>query len=67
MATARATKALVSQKKRASPPDSACVPSPRVVELNELGICGRLQPNLLKSRRRELGRFPLIPVARSFA
>jgi|SRR3954452_4690237 hypothetical protein len=34
-----------------------CVTPKRVVELRTLGICGRLQPKLLKSRRREVRRF----------
>jgi hypothetical protein len=36
-----------------------CVVRRRVLELRTLGICGRLQPKLLKSRRREVWRiFP---------
>src|SRR5215470_15742269 len=45
----------------------ACIRIGRAVELSELGICGRLQPNLLKSRRRDLDVPPKSPVARSFA
>jgi hypothetical protein len=38
-----------------------CVRPRRIVELNTLGICGRLQPKLLKSLRREAWRsFPSI-------
>jgi hypothetical protein len=45
----------------------ACVAPTRVVQLRAFGICGRLQPKLLKSRRREVRRFFLSrPAARDF-
>jgi hypothetical protein len=48
----------VLQRNVGTRPEVACDLPRRAVELSELGICGRLQPNLLKSRRRDLGVFP---------
>jgi hypothetical protein len=44
----------------------ACVSLRRILELKALGICGRLQPKLLKSRRREVWCLFLIRSNRTY-